>query len=199
MTTNKFYEFGWIHVDQWLDFVFESRAIFCGMPFNSFVVLTPGINIVSFRIWRSSWSFRNDKNLIVLDQYGEQFSIGHRKCMVHFGPFPFLALVIAWVGLLIVFLCEPLGRMKTGQGDLGIPAERGWFLTGSSRVVCNLLLLPLSFLDIAWTCSSGTILFFSLMLAPLSTILPLFIPSSILPTEYIKSLNPMKVLTISMS
>ena len=95
MTINKFSEFGCIHVDQWLDLVFESRAIFCGMPSNSPVVLTSGINIVSFRIWRSSWSYRNDRNSIVLNQCGEQFSIGHRKCVVHLGPFLFLALVIA--------------------------------------------------------------------------------------------------------
>ena len=121
MTTNKFSEFSWIHVDQWLDLVFESRAIFCGMPSNSPVVLASGINIVSFRIWRSSWSCEDDRNPVVLDQCGEQFSIGHRKCVVHFCPFPFLALVIAWVRLLIVFLCEPFGWMKTDQGDLGIP------------------------------------------------------------------------------
>ena len=121
MTINKFSKFGRICVDQWLDFVFESRAILCGMPSNSPVILTSGINIISFQIWRSSWSCGHDRNLIVLDQYGEQFSIRHRKYVVHFGLFPFLALVIAWIRLSIVFLCEPLGRLKTDKGDLGIP------------------------------------------------------------------------------
>ena len=89
MITDKFSKFSRIRVDQGLDLVFESRAILCGMPSNSLVVLASGINIISFRIWRSSWSCENNKNPIVLDQYGEQFSIGHRKCVVHFGPFSF--------------------------------------------------------------------------------------------------------------
>ena len=110
MTTDQFSEFDRICVDQGLDLVLEGRAIFRGMPSNSSVVLTSGINIVFFQIWRSSWSSRNDRNPIVLDQYGEQFSIGHRKCMVHFGLFPFLALVIAWVRPLIIFSCKLLGR-----------------------------------------------------------------------------------------
>ena len=109
VTVDKSSEFNWICVDQGLDLVFEGRAIFRGMPSNSLVVLTFDINIVSFRIWRSSWSYRNGRNPIVLDQYGEQFSIGHRKCVVHFGLFSFLVLVIAWVRPLIIFLCEPLG------------------------------------------------------------------------------------------
>ena len=50
MTINKFSEFGRIRVDQGLDLVIESHAILCGMPSNSSVVLTSGINIVSFRI-----------------------------------------------------------------------------------------------------------------------------------------------------
>ena len=95
VTTDQFYEFDRICVDQGLDLVLKGRAIFYGMPSNSSVVLTSGINIVYFQIWRSSWSCRNDRNPIVMDQYGEQFSIRHRKCMVHFDPFPFLALVIA--------------------------------------------------------------------------------------------------------
>ena len=90
MTINKFSEFGRICDDQGLDLVLESRVILCGMPSYSSVVLTSGINIVSFWIWRSSRPCGNDRNPIVLDQYGEQFSIGHRKCVVHFGPFPFL-------------------------------------------------------------------------------------------------------------
>ena len=80
MTINKFSEFGQIRVNQGLDLVLKSHLILYGMPSNSPMVLTSGINIVSFRIWSSSWSCENDKNLIVLDQYGEQFSIGHRKC-----------------------------------------------------------------------------------------------------------------------
>ena len=80
MTTDKFSEFDRICVDQGLDLVLKSRAILYGMSSNSPVVLISGINIVSFRIWRSSLSCRNDKNPIVLDQYGEQSFIGHRKC-----------------------------------------------------------------------------------------------------------------------
>ena len=75
MTINKFSEFGRIRIDQGLDLVLESRTILCGMPSNSFVVITSGINIVSFRIWRSSWSYGNDRNPIVLNQYKEQFFI----------------------------------------------------------------------------------------------------------------------------
>ena len=95
MTINKFSKFGRIRIDQGLDLVLESRAILYGMPSNSSVVITSGINIVSIRIWRSSWSCGNNRNPVVLDQYREQFSIRHQKCVVHFGPFPFLALVIA--------------------------------------------------------------------------------------------------------
>ena len=87
MATDKFFEFDRIYVNQGLNFVLESHAILCGMLSNSSVVLTSGINIVSFRIWGSSWSCRNNRNLIILDQYGEQFFIGHRKCVVHFGSF----------------------------------------------------------------------------------------------------------------
>ena len=49
MATDQFSEFDWICVDQGLDLVLEGRAIFRGMPSNSFVVLESGINIVSFR------------------------------------------------------------------------------------------------------------------------------------------------------
>ena len=119
VTTDQFSEFDWICVDQGLDLVLEGRAIFCGMPSNSFVILTSSINIVSFRIWRSSWPCRNNRNLIVLDQYGEQFSIRHRKCMVHFGSFPFLALVIAWVRPLAIFPCGRLGQKTFDWGHLG--------------------------------------------------------------------------------
>ena len=95
VTTDQSSEFDRICIDQGLDLILKGHAIFCGMPSNSSVVLTAGINIVSFRIWRSPWSCGDDRNPIVLDQYGEQFPIGHRKCMVHFGPFSFLTLVIA--------------------------------------------------------------------------------------------------------
>ena len=50
MTIDQCFEFDRIYVDQGLDLVFEGRAIFRGMPSNSSVVLTFGINIVSFRI-----------------------------------------------------------------------------------------------------------------------------------------------------
>ena len=41
--------------------------------------------------------------------------------MVCLGPFLFVASGTTWIRLLIIFSCEPLGRMKAGQGDLGIP------------------------------------------------------------------------------
>ena len=40
MTIDKFFEFSWIHVDQGLDLVLESRAILYGMSSNSSMVLT---------------------------------------------------------------------------------------------------------------------------------------------------------------
>ena len=88
---------------------------------NSFMVFTLSINIVLFRIWRSPRLCGDGRNPIILNQYGEQLCIRHWKWMVHFSPFPFLALVKAWVKPLIVFLCEPLGRLETGKGDLDIP------------------------------------------------------------------------------
>ena len=48
MTINKFSKFGQIRIDQGLDLILESHAILCGMPLNSSVVITSGINIVSF-------------------------------------------------------------------------------------------------------------------------------------------------------
>ena len=48
MTTDKFSEFDRICVDQGLNFVFESHAILHGMPSNSFMVFTSGIDIVPF-------------------------------------------------------------------------------------------------------------------------------------------------------
>ena len=62
MTIDQFSEFDRICVDQILDLVLEGRAIFRGMPSNSSVVLTSSINIVSFQIWRSFWSCRNNEN-----------------------------------------------------------------------------------------------------------------------------------------
>ena len=48
MTTEKFSEFDRICIDQALNLVFEGRAIFHGMPSNSSMVFTYGIDIVSF-------------------------------------------------------------------------------------------------------------------------------------------------------
>ena len=48
MAINKFSEFDRICVDQSLNFVFEGCAILHGMPLNSSVVPTFGIDIVSF-------------------------------------------------------------------------------------------------------------------------------------------------------
>ena len=118
VTTDQFSEFDRIYVDQGLDLVLEGHAIFRRMPSNSSVVLTFGINIVSFQIWRSLWSCGDDRNPIVPDQYGEQFFIGHRKCVLHFGPFSFLALVVAWIGPLTIFRCGHLGRKISDWGHL---------------------------------------------------------------------------------
>ena len=95
MTTDKFSKFDRICVDQGLNLVFEGCAILHGMSSNSSMVFTYGIDIVSFWMRKSSRPCGNDRNPIVLDQYVEQFSIRHWKCVVHLGPFPFLALVIA--------------------------------------------------------------------------------------------------------
>ena len=195
VTVDKSFEFDCIYIDQQLNLVFESCAILHGVPPNSSMVFTLSIDIILFWIWRSPRPCGNSRNPIILNQYGEQLCIRHWKRMVHFSPFSFPALVIAWVRPLIVILCKLSRRLKTGKGTWAYLGERGWFLTGFSHVVCDLLFSP----NIAWTCSSRTNLFFSLVLAPMSTILPFFIPSSILHTEYIKSPNSTKVLTISMS
>ena len=121
VTVDKSSEFDWICVDQRLNLVFESRAILHGVPPNSSMVFTLSIDIVLFWIWRSPRPCGDGRNPIILNQYGEQLCIRHWKWMVHFGPFPFLALVRAWVRPLIVLQCEPLRRLKTDQGDLGIP------------------------------------------------------------------------------
>ena len=77
MTIDKVSESGWIYVDQRLNHVFKSYAILHGMPPNPSMVFSSSIDIVPFWIWRSSRPCGNDKNPIVLDQYGEQLSIGH--------------------------------------------------------------------------------------------------------------------------
>ena len=109
VTVDKSSEFDWICVDQQLNLVFESRAILHGVPPNSSMVFTLSIDIVLFWIWKSFRLCGDGRNPIILNQYGEQLCIRHWKWMVHFSPFSFLALVIAWVRPLIVFLCEPLG------------------------------------------------------------------------------------------
>ena len=197
MTIHKVFESGWICVDQRLNLVFESRVILHGMPPNSSIVFTFGIDIVPFWIWRSSRPCGNDRNPIVLDQYGEQLSIGHWKWMVHLGPFPFVVLGTTWIRLLIIFLCKPLGRMKTEQGDLGIP----WW----TRMILDKLFpcrmwsfFAPSFLKHCLNTSIETNLFFFHRACPVSVIFPLLIPSSILPTEYIKSPNSTKALTTNM-
>ena len=121
VTVEKSFEFDWICVDQQLHLVFESRAILHGVPSNYSMVFTLSIDIVLFRIWRSPRPYGDDKNLIILNQYREQLCIRHWEWVVHFGLFPFLALVIAWVRPLIVFPCEPLGRLETDKGHLDIP------------------------------------------------------------------------------
>ena len=130
-TTDKLSEFDWICVDQGLDFILEGHAIFCGMPSNSSVVFTLSTDIMLFWIWRSSRPCGDGRNPIILNQYGEQLCIRHWKWMVHFGLFPFLALVMAWVRPLIVLPCEPLGQLKTDKGDLGIP---WWMRTTLDRL-----------------------------------------------------------------
>ena len=176
MTTDKFFEFDQICVDQGLNLVFEGRAILHRISSNSSMVFTYGIDIVSFWIWRSFRPCGNDRNPTILDQYGEQLCIRHRKWMVHFGPFPFLALVIAWVRPLTIFPCRHLGEKHLigGTWEYGV---REWkrFPTDSS-IGSNSLLLGSS------TCLLGTFPFFPNVVALVSTILPLFTPSSILPT-----------------
>ena len=48
VATDKFSEFCWICVDQSLNFIFEYSAIFRGMPPNSSMVFTSGIDIIPF-------------------------------------------------------------------------------------------------------------------------------------------------------
>ena len=67
MIIDQFSEFDRICIDQGLDLVLEGRAILCGMPSNSSVVLTSGINIISFRIWRSPRPCGNGRNPIILN------------------------------------------------------------------------------------------------------------------------------------
>ena len=138
---------------------------------------------MSFQIWRPSWPCRNNRNPIVLDQYGEQFSIRHQKCMVHFGLFPFLALVISYSR-------ANFWGKKHLIGGTWVHGVREWkrFPTDSS-IASNFLLFSSS------TCLLGTFPFFPNMVALVSIIFPFFIPSLILPTEYIKSLNSTKALT----
>ena len=119
VTIDKSSEFDWICVDQQLNLVFESCAILHGVSPNSSMVFTLSIDIILFWIWRSPKPCGNGRNPIILNQYGEQLCIRHWKWMVHFSPFPFLALVIGWVRPLIVFLCEPLGRLEIDKKDLG--------------------------------------------------------------------------------
>ena len=71
ITTYKFSEFDRICVDQGLDLVFESLAIPHGVPPDSSMVFTCGIDIVSSWIWRSSRLYGDNKNPVILDQYEE--------------------------------------------------------------------------------------------------------------------------------
>ena len=71
LATDKFFEFCRIYVNQSLNFIFEYCAILCGMPPNSSMVFTFGLDIVPFWIWRSFRPSGNDRNPIVLDQYGD--------------------------------------------------------------------------------------------------------------------------------
>ena len=195
VTVDKSSEFDWICVDQRLNLVFESRAILHGMPSNSSMVFTLSIDIVLFWIWRSPRPYGDGMNPVILNQYGEELCIRHWKWIIHFGPFSLLGLVIPGSDPWSYSCANLWGDWRPINGTWAYPGERGWLLTGSSRIVCDLLFSP----DIAWRCSSGTNLFLCSLLAPVSTILPLFIPSSILPTKYIKFSNSMKVFTISMS
>ena len=119
VTVDKSSEFDWICVDQQLNLVFESRAILHLVPPNSSMVFTFSIDIILLWIRRSPRPCGNGRNPIILNQYRKQLCIRHWKRMVHFGPFP--ALVMAWVRPLIVFLCELLGWLGIGKGDLSVP------------------------------------------------------------------------------
>ena len=120
MTIDKSSEFGWICIDQRLNLVFKSCAILHRVPPNSSMVFTLSVDIILFQIYRFSRPCGNSRNPIILNQYGEQLCIRHWEWMIHFSPFPFLALVIAWVRPLIVFLCKALGRLKTDKRDSGM-------------------------------------------------------------------------------
>ena len=71
ITTNKFSEFDRIYVDQGLNLVFESHAILHGVPLDSSMVFTCGIDIVFSWIWRSSRLYGDNRNPVILDQYRE--------------------------------------------------------------------------------------------------------------------------------
>ena len=71
MTTDKFSEFNRICIDQGLNLVFESLEILHGVPPDSSMVFTCGIDIVSSWIWRFSRLYGDNRNSIILDQYGE--------------------------------------------------------------------------------------------------------------------------------
>ena len=67
VTVDKSSEFDWICVDQRLNLVFESRAIFHGVPPNSSMVFTLSIDIVLFWIWRSPWPYGDGRDPIILN------------------------------------------------------------------------------------------------------------------------------------
>ena len=71
MITNKFSEFNRICVEHGLNFVFKDLAILHGVPPDSSMVFTYGVDIVSSWIWRSSRLCGDNRNPVILDQYGE--------------------------------------------------------------------------------------------------------------------------------
>ena len=79
VTVDKSSEFGWVYVDQRLNIVFESRTILHEVPPNSSMVFTFSIDIVLFWVWRSPRPCENERNPIILNQYGEQLYIRHNS------------------------------------------------------------------------------------------------------------------------
>ena len=71
MVTDKLSEFDRICVEQGLNLVLESLAILHGVPPDSSMVFTRGIDIISSWIWRLSRLCGDNRNLVILDHYGE--------------------------------------------------------------------------------------------------------------------------------
>ena len=185
MTYYSPFEFSQISIDQCLNFVFESCPIFHEMSSNFPTVFTYRIKVISLWAWRSSRLKGNNENSILLNQYREQFDIRRWKWTEHLAPFLLLPRM-TWVGYCTVFPCGILGVMETLLRGTTIWAVWGneWkrLLKDLSTALDFLLFHPP-------VVSSTTFIFFVGILASISNIFPLFIPSSIWPIKYSKSLH----------